>query len=286
MRFNIFGILGVNHYENTHSALIAEFFNPEGSHALGDKFLDSFLDVVGLRGFLDTDKARVITEMWGGENGRMDIVIESHGKALIIENKIYAGDQHEQLKRYQSYADKRYNSNFKIFYLTLFGDQASDNSGNGVVYSTISYKIDIVVWLKRCVMLAANYPMVRETINQYITHIQRLTNSSIQNKMSKEITDYILETPERFNSAFELTACLNQAKIALQQRFWQTLAKVCKESNLKIDNEHGFINQINGWVDKYYTQSRNNKYYGISIIVGKLPTGELVRYDINVQDNI
>jgi len=33
-RFNMFGILGVNHYENTHSAIICELLNPQGSHGL------------------------------------------------------------------------------------------------------------------------------------------------------------------------------------------------------------------------------------------------------------
>ena len=30
-RFNMFQICGVNHYENTHSAIIAEFLNPSTS---------------------------------------------------------------------------------------------------------------------------------------------------------------------------------------------------------------------------------------------------------------
>ncbi|MCL2512087.1 MAG: PD-(D/E)XK nuclease family protein [Bacteroidales bacterium] len=32
-RFNMFRVCGVNHYENTHSAIIAEFLNPNGSHS-------------------------------------------------------------------------------------------------------------------------------------------------------------------------------------------------------------------------------------------------------------
>ncbi len=287
-RFNMFGVLGVDNDETTHSAIVAELLNPKGSHALGDKFLQEFLKVMELQNFgWDTKQAIVTTEMWAGENGRMDIVIESCGKAVIIENKFNAGDQPEQLKRYHRFAEKRYKAgNYVIFYLTLDGKQASPDSGEGVDYKQISHKEQIVAWLKQCVMVAANYPIVRETINQYINYLQKITNSSIQTKMAKEITDYILATPERFNSAFELAACLNEAKIALQQRFWHALATACKQNNLNIDNEQEFLNQIDGWVAKYYTQSKNNKYYGISILVGNLPTGELVRYDINVQDNI
>lgn len=31
-RFNMFRVCGVNHYEKTHSAIIAEFLNPNGTH--------------------------------------------------------------------------------------------------------------------------------------------------------------------------------------------------------------------------------------------------------------
>ena len=38
-RFNLFRIFGVDHYENTHYAIIAELLNPEGTHLLKHKFL-------------------------------------------------------------------------------------------------------------------------------------------------------------------------------------------------------------------------------------------------------
>ena len=44
-RFNIFHILGVSHYENTHSTILAELLNPEGTHGLHNSFLKLFLDI-------------------------------------------------------------------------------------------------------------------------------------------------------------------------------------------------------------------------------------------------
>ena len=41
-RFNIFHILGVSHYENTHSTILAELLNPEGTHGLHNSFLKLF----------------------------------------------------------------------------------------------------------------------------------------------------------------------------------------------------------------------------------------------------
>lgn len=46
-RFNMFGICGVNHYENTHSAIVAELLSPDGSHGLRAKLLDCFIRTLG-----------------------------------------------------------------------------------------------------------------------------------------------------------------------------------------------------------------------------------------------
>ncbi len=111
-RFNIFRICGVNHYENTHSAIIAEFLNPNGTHGLKSQFLECFIDILE-NDFLVKDfsyeNAKVYTE-YSTPKGRIDILIEDEQrqKAIIIENKIYADDQWEQLKRYNEYAESKY----------------------------------------------------------------------------------------------------------------------------------------------------------------------------------
>ena len=37
--FNVFHLCKVDHYENCHSAILAEFLDPNGSHGQGDTFL-------------------------------------------------------------------------------------------------------------------------------------------------------------------------------------------------------------------------------------------------------
>lgn len=139
-RFNIFHILGVSHYENTHSTILAELLNPEGTHGLHNSFLKLFLDINQIEGF-DSRNALVRTEVAVSEYGRIDILIESSNWAVIIENKFYAKDQPEQLKRYNEYAIGKYGvGNYMILYLTPDGRYASDDSGRGVDYRCISYK--------------------------------------------------------------------------------------------------------------------------------------------------
>jgi hypothetical protein len=203
-RFNMFRVCGVNHYENTHSAIIAELLNPDGTHDLKSKLLECFIETLGeyftIQNF-NCQKVRVRTEH-STEEGRIDILIEDNQKkAIIIENKINANDQLEQLKRYNKYAEKTYSKgNYQILYLTLSGDVASDQSGGGVGYIPISYQTNIIAWLEKCVCIAVHFPMVRETINQYINHIKSLTNQDMNTKNREEITE-VLSKVENLRAA-------------------------------------------------------------------------------------
>lgn len=192
-RFNMFQICGVNHYENTHSAIIAEFLNPNGSHGLKSKLLECFVETLGDNFIIENfnfEIARVRTEHSTGE-GRIDVLLEDNqNKAIIIENKIYASDQPEQLKRYNRYA-QAYKNGYQIFYLTLFGNEASLQSGEGISYLRISYKENIIDWLEKCVAIASRFPIVRETIIQYINHLKKLTNQDMDTKNKEEITEVI-----------------------------------------------------------------------------------------------
>ena len=146
--FNIFSICGVNHYEVTHSAIIAEFLDPQGSHGQGLAFVKVFVESLNLQDFdFSLDGVEVTTEMVT-PNGRIDIVISNGNKqAIIIENKIYAGDQWEQLKRYDEYAKSKYHNGYKILYLTLYGSDPNDEASKEVKYLTVSYRHHIDVLL-------------------------------------------------------------------------------------------------------------------------------------------
>lgn len=166
--FNVFRTCGVNHYENTHSAILAEWLNPGGSHGQGDLFLKHFISRLFSTepsrfadGF-DTGRATVSTE-YSTDAGRFDILIEdSARKALILENKIYAQDQSEQLKRYEHYANEKYGKDkYLLVYLTLDGCEASKQSGEGIDYLRISYKETITAWMDDCIKSVYDKPFLR-----------------------------------------------------------------------------------------------------------------------------
>ena len=196
-RFNMFATLGVAHYEVTHSAIIASFLDPKQSHGQGDKFLRVLLDVIDSRIMPDTSNASVYTE-YSMNDGRIDILIEDHlGHGIIIENKIYANDQDKQLIRYNSFAHKKYGSgNYSIYYLTLFGDEASKESAEGVEYNCISYSKDIIKWLDDCIKESAATPLIRETLIQYRNHIKQLTNQDMETINKEELLETMAANPE------------------------------------------------------------------------------------------
>lgn len=185
-RFNMFQVCRVDHYEVMHSAIIASFLDPKGSHGQREKYLKVFLQTVDDKTEIETSSCSVYTE-YPTIDGRIDILIEDKkGKGIIIENKVYATDQSEQLKRYDNFSKAKYgDGNYAIYYLTLDGHEASKDSGEGINYSRISYKEHILNWIEKSIKESATTPLIRETLIQYSTHIKQLTNLDMDT-MNKE----------------------------------------------------------------------------------------------------
>lgn len=231
-QFNIFSILNVESKEvRTHSAFLSELLNPEGTHLQGDLFLKSFLKEIGVKNF-ETLNSKVFKELYLGPvtdstGGQVDILIRDiDGNTICIENKIYAGDQDNQVLRYCNY-NKKKNT---VFYLTLFGDKPDDKSALGLDegdhYHLISYRDHILPWLKRCQEQAINVPMLREAIHQYELLIKKLTHQMIDPK-EKNIRELLFRYAE--SSQFIATNFEN-TKNAIKERFRDDIAQGIRDS--------------------------------------------------------
>ena len=273
-RFNMFRVCGVNHYENTHSDIIAEFLNPNGTHGLKSRLLECFIENLGeyfsIKSF-NCEKARVLIEHTT-EVGRIDILIEDNqNKAIIIENKIYAGDQFEQLKRYDRYAQK-YRNGYQIVYLTLFGSNASEQSGEGISYLPISHKENIINWLEKCVSIVSRFPIVRETIIQYINHLKQLTNQDMDSKNKEEITE-ILSKIENLKAAKAIYQNYTATYNFLAEKYFNPkMEEFAKEKGLHYHFESSDESHIKfyitrpDWDGKYwigFTLEQGRCFYGL-----------------------
>ena len=224
--FNVFRILGLESREvRLHSAFLGELLNPAGSHGLKDTFLRLFVEAMNKKLPVETKKqpefdtaaAHMVVEHDIGritadylQGGRIDIYLEAGREYIFIENKIYAGDQQNQLARY-----KAHRPNARLLYLTLEGNEAPPWSRGELTadqYQVFSYKEDITNWLEKCRQASAAYPLVRETIVQYQHLINYLTGSTPNDFMKEEMKQLLQGSQDNFVSADALQSVFAESK--------------------------------------------------------------------------
>ncbi len=226
--YNIFQVLQLESEEvRLHSRFLADLLNPQGKHGLGTFFLNNFSDLIKENTiFPDLNKVEIHVEKYIGAvtpttGGQIDILlIDNLNNALIIENKIYAGDQENQLLRYQNFGMQLQNrgGKFHIVYLTLHGNCASDFSlGNNMKheeYECLSYKHHIVNWLEDCDKQLIGNQQAAVILKHYTQLLKNLTgmeNNHYQYLTIAEITS----SKEHFSAAEKISHAILPAKSKL-----------------------------------------------------------------------
>ncbi len=232
--FNIFSILRMESNEvTTHSRFIAELLNPNGSHDQSDKFLAIFKNTFAPESKLNLATTKVYVEHYVGKveaesGGRIDILIkDAEGNVIMIENKVYAAEQSNQLLRYHNAFPSG-----KLIYLTLFGEKSREENSAGL-YETMSYETDMVNWLEQCLVKVENMPVIQQTIIQYINVIKKLTNQSLNNKMSQEIINKILEEKEYLTAYKVLYDVNNELKKELVTRILGKIQEMLSKKGIE-----------------------------------------------------
>lgn len=246
--FNIFNILRKPGEEvGLHSRFLAELLNPHASHKIV-KFQQLFIEAV-----INTV---ISTQDWHREKlsindsydcefeysfkntnyGRADIILKNKNNIIIIENKIYAFDQKDQLARYYKACKKLgyEDRNIYIVYLNRFGDDVSDY-GRGDIsqkdYGVISYKEDIVNFLNLCKAEVTSYPHIEQTIEQYINTIYKITGQTRDAIMKQEYIDF-LSSDNNFKTVYKLSQNFESFQQHIQNQVWNDLVSYFHEKNL------------------------------------------------------
>lgn len=221
--FNVFEALALRTAETRlHSPLIAALLDPRTNHGQRDQLLRSFIETIAIADLgLDAKNCTVESEVCIGDanqdnGGRIDILIHDGQRAVVIENKIYATDQDKQLIRYDTYARKRFGTNYRLLYLTLDGKEPSPKSAGEtnkrVRYINISYRTDILTWLDKSLHIAQAHPALRETINQYRAIIAQLTANDMDSQTSKDLVKIVTESENSIRSACKIAENIAQIK--------------------------------------------------------------------------
>ena len=290
--FNVFKVLGLQRREvRLHSAFLAELLNPNGDHGLKTLFLESFLTMmIRERESFDfnVNSAEVYVEYYigpkdGETGGKIDIFItDDKNNAIIIENKIDAGDQENQLKRYYNHVRNNGN-NYVLFYLTKDGTEASEYSTGGepkFEYTCISYRNDIITWLEYCEQLAVRFPLIRETIHQYIINLKEILNI-MEDKNTQEILKILLDK-SNIETTVSIKEIVSKIAVTIRESFiTDRLKPLAKKYNMefKYDSDFPWLPSgekstyknlrfsLSKYPDIYFTieQEREVVYYGIGV---------------------
>ena len=225
--FNVFSALNICSDEmRLHSRLLATLFNPKANHGLGNEFLRQFLvTAIKVDDNYITHCNESIAERYVGEvtettGGRIDIILEDGKHGIIIENKIYASDQPNQLLRYHNYGVKQFGeNNFKLVYLTLYGSEPSSYSlgGGHFEFIKLSYAQDILGLLEGMVTAFPQKPIHR-TIKDYITIIKQLTYQDMDTKYSQSIINEAIDE-KYIDATLELLQLTKQIGDALIEKY-------------------------------------------------------------------
>lgn len=271
--FNIFEILNLSKYEEKlHTPFISELLNPTGSHGLNSVFLRAFFDRAKLDLDFDFESASVKSEFNIGyitkdrkTGGRIDIFIQDKYKnSIIIENKIYADDQVNQLLRYENYA-KSNQLNYRLLYLTLDGARASNKAvgSRNINYECISYRETILNWLEDCVVLSSEHPLIRETMKQYITNLKMLLN--IMDKNSSDELIRIATSKEYFEAALSIISNSWEIEVEIRKQFIDSLKGIAERNNLIMECDKELCELVNESYIYFYNRELSEKW---AIIVG------------------
>ncbi len=138
----------------------------------------------GVKNFMESvvelGNAKIETEHSTYKRKRIDILIDLTNFVIGIENKLWAGDQKEQLKDYNKYLEGK-SKNYLLVFLTCDGRKPSkwsiskeeraelEKAGKLI---TLSYRQLLLPWLKEC-LKECEADKVRWFIRDFISWIEK-----------------------------------------------------------------------------------------------------------------
>lgn len=253
--FNLFTVLRSGSDEvNLHS----RFLHAVLDHKTGKRRqnLSAFLTCVGLHDAmsdLNPDRADIHREK---KNIDVWIADRFSGCAVVIENKIYAGDQPAQLEQY----DCKLTDDFakrRLIYLTLDGHQPTKQSQGCVPDERIiciKY-VDLLPWLDECSHLAVDEPALRSAITQYRRLIHDLTGGGLGGVELTQLKELIRET-RSFLVARNLGKAADAALPDIVGDLWVAIGRAVTE---EFKSE-----ALSGGVPSIHTKERIKEAFGLS----------------------
>ena len=207
-RFNVFTTVLQAHDEvRLHTRFLHMLLNKKGCHDSDGKYLNLFLETLQETNMHDhegnpADVKQILSgvneeefvysnnEEFRQDYGRFDIYMEFKNSIVLIENKIWAGEE-EQLERYAKFLAAHKNKKTLLLYLTLDGKAAS--TSNGYEYYRISYKNHILKWLEKCLQSTYSFVNINQALQQYRSVVKQLLGNTLEAEDMEKIKKMLKE---------------------------------------------------------------------------------------------
>ena len=215
-RVNIVNILGNTYYEVQNSKLLHCIFNAHFKYYdkeinFAKDFALYFVNKNYKNEIKEAKFESVHTEFTTKEGRKIDILIVFDKFEIIIENKINAGDQENQLADY--YIDRNNGKLIFLVYLTRFGYGASEYSIGKEIKEELKDKIyylshgDIAEWIEEDILnkyeflkFDKKYQSICSALIQIRDNEKIITNPNRENNMEKEEIKNFFEENKYFEN--------------------------------------------------------------------------------------
>lgn len=215
---------------------------------------------------------------WSIPRGFVDLLLisEDKKKVVVIENKIDAGDQKDQLSRYYDFFEQNGYSTYLV-YLSPFGHEPSEFSISAEKlnclkekrrFTCLSYKEDIILWLNR-ILKFENRDNIKSVIVQFIITIKGMLamNDNVNKLVNLEYWKIDYSEIDRLKMTREVLDVLIYAKHATH--FFRTIVQdyllsegtTLDASRLLYVCENNVYKDVDDW-EKVVCET-GFKYYGI-----------------------
>ncbi|MGO4670755.1 PD-(D/E)XK nuclease family protein [Bosea sp. 2RAB26] len=208
------------------SRLIGWLINPSGSHAQGASFLDAFVRHLGIPWQpVDCAAAQITLEAPTPrltEFRRIDVLVESHGRAIAIENKPTAADQARQVQDYFTHLDQHYPLGGYLIYLSRNGTgpspfsippEEAERRTQSRQLLVLGY-VGLLPWLETCRSLCLA-SRINSFISDFETYIRRRFNGERTVTTHDQLVTDFVTSPTRLASALNVIAAADALRLRL-----------------------------------------------------------------------
>lgn len=236
---NIYSLLHAERDEvMTHEETIYSIFQNQYNHEIKQKLFSAFMIAMDLEEKYYYTEWDVEKEYFIGE-GRIDLFFHScdNTLAVVVELKIDAEDQENQLTRYYNFVKRSNYVDFEIVYLTLDGREPSEQSREGIPETfhicLRSFGEHIVKWLSACTDVFETHSIDSSLLKQYEILLKKITQETYR---QHEIAQLFCDK-DSLLAGMALTEALPEAQEEIRRHFFEKL----KEKIAEVENIYDFF---------------------------------------------